>query len=155
MKYHPLHPHLMKGGSAGPWTTQKVNQLLNPLLPITPTLGEFAGELDSMFADLNREAMACQKLSTLRQGNSTVEDLIHQFEIHGPPSRLGNVGLVDWFESAIHPRLQESIYRLQPMLSTWAEWKSKASLLDNQWQQFQATQCRPLLQKIAPLHRPP
>ncbi len=48
----------MKGGLAGPWATQKVNQLLDPLLPITPTLAEFAGELDSMFADLNREAMA-------------------------------------------------------------------------------------------------
>ena len=49
----------MKGGSAGPWATQKVNQLLDPLLPATPTLDEFAEELDSMFADLNREAVAC------------------------------------------------------------------------------------------------
>ncbi len=55
----------MKGGLAGPWATQKVNQLLNPLLPIAPTLTEFAGELDSMFANPNREATACQKLSTL------------------------------------------------------------------------------------------
>src|SRR5260370_13061814 len=61
----------MKGGSAGPWATQKVNQLLNPLLPPTPTLDEFAEELDSMFTDLNRESMACQKLSTLLQGNGT------------------------------------------------------------------------------------
>ena len=100
----------MKGGLAGPWATQKVNQLLNPLLPATPALDEFAEELDSMFADPNREATARRKLSTLQQGNGTVEDLIHQFEIHSPPSRLGDVGLVDWFESAIHPCLWESIY---------------------------------------------
>src|SRR5260370_28995165 len=55
----------MKGGSAGPWATQKVNQLLHPLLPITPTLAEFAGELDTMFTDPNRTATACQKLYTL------------------------------------------------------------------------------------------
>ncbi len=72
-----------------------------------------------------------------------------------PLSRLGNVGLVDWFESAIHPCLHESIYQLQPMPSTWAEWKSKASLLDNQWQWFQAMQPCPLLQKMAPFHCPP
>src|SRR5260370_25255551 len=41
------------------------------------------------------------------------------------------------------------------MPSTWAEWKSKASLLDNQWQQFQAMQPCPLLQKTAPFHHPP
>src|SRR5260370_37090555 len=44
----------MKEGSAGPWATQKVNQLLDTLLPITPTLTEFTGELDSMFTDPNR-----------------------------------------------------------------------------------------------------
>src|SRR5258705_7513834 len=44
------------------------------------------------------------------------------------------------FEQAIHPRLQESIYRLEPMPTTWLEWKHKASLLDNQWRRFQDMQ---------------
>ena len=74
-----------------------------------------------MFANLNCEAMARRKLMTLQQGNGPVEDLIRQFEIHRPPSRLGDVGLVDHFEQAIHPRLCKSIYRLQPMPTTWFE----------------------------------
>src|SRR5258708_25511712 len=88
----------MKGGSAGPWATQKVNQMLNPLLPIMPTLAKFANKLDSMSTNPNREATAHRKLVTLKQGNGSIEDLIQQFEIFGPPSRLGDKGLEDQFK---------------------------------------------------------
>src|SRR5258708_13261625 len=50
------------------------------------------------------------------------------------------MGFVDHFEQVIHPRLHESIYCLEPMPSTWAEWKRKTSLLDNQWRRFRDTQ---------------
>src|SRR5260370_28506765 len=93
-----------------------------------------------MFTDPNCEATVRRKLVTLCQGNEPVEDLIHQFEIHGPPSKLGDVGLMDHFEQSIHPQLCKSIYCLQPMPTTWQEWKSKATLLDNQWHCFQVTQ---------------
>src|SRR5260221_5213579 len=65
---------------------------------------------------------------------------MRELEIHGPISGLGNVGLVDRFEQAIHSCLRESIYCLEPMPSTWAEWKHKTSLLDNQWRRFRDTQ---------------
>ena len=128
----------MKGGSAGPWATQKINAILFDAQETT-WVG-FVEELDEMFADPNRQATARRKLATLRQGDSSVEELIREFEIHGPLSGLGDVGLVDRFEQAIHPRLRESIYRLEPMPSTWVEWKRKTSLLDNQWRRFRDTQ---------------
>src|SRR5258707_1445891 len=128
----------MKGGSAGPWATQKINSILFDAQEVT--WAGFVEELNEMFADLNCQATARRKLATLRQGDSSVEELIQEFEIHGPISRLGNVGLVDCFEQVIHPRLHESIYHLEPMPSTWAEWKRKTSLLDNQWRRFQDTQ---------------
>src|SRR5260221_3943468 len=59
------------------------------------------------------------------------------------------MGLVDCFEQAIHPRLHESIYRLKPMPSTWAEWKHKTSLLDNQWRRFQDTQPKATSAKLS------
>src|SRR5260221_5934370 len=90
-----------------------------------------------MFADPNHQATARRKLATLHQGDSSVEELIREFEIHGPISRLGDVGLIDCFEQVIHPQLHESIYCLEPMPTTWAEWKCKASLLNNQWRHFQ------------------
>src|SRR5258705_12099073 len=93
----------------------------------------FISELDKMFADPNCQATAQRKLATLHQGDSSVEELIRKFEIHVPISGLGNVGLVDQFKQAIHPCLRESIYRLEPMPTTWAEWKCKTSLLNNQW----------------------
>src|SRR5258708_4091771 len=124
----------MKGGSAGPWATQKINSILFDAQEVM--WAGFIEELDKMFADPNCQATARRKLATLCQGDSSVEELIQEFEIHGPISRLGNVGLVDRLEQAIHPCLHESIYRLEPMPSTWAEWKCKTSLLDNQWGRF-------------------
>src|SRR5258705_508350 len=121
----------MKGGSAGPWATQKINSILFDAQEVM--WAGFVEELDEMFADPNHQATARRKLTTLHQGDSSVEELIPEFEIHGPISGLGDMGLVDCFEQAIHPRLRESIYRLEPMPSTWAEWKCKTSLLDNQW----------------------
>ena len=135
----------MKGGTAGPWATQKINALLDRDHPDHATYSiltfdEFvADEMNTVFADPNREASARRVLATVRQGDDPVEELIRKFEIHGATSQLGDVGLIDRFEQALHPRLRESIYQLRPMPSTWQEWKQEASLLDNQWRRFQAT----------------
>src|SRR5258707_2297573 len=93
-----------------------------------------------MFADPNCQATARRKLTTLHQGDSSVEELIREFKIHGPISRLGDVGLLDRFEQAIHPQLRESIYCLEPMPTTWLEWKCKGSLQDNQCRRLQDIQ---------------
>src|SRR6266436_6095750 len=132
----------MKGGTAGAWATQRTIALLTAGSPAL-TMDEFNTELDAMFQDPNREATARQKLAALRQGSNSVDRIIQEFEILGPASRLGDVGLVDRFEQAINSRLRESIYRLRPMPTTWAEWKREATLLDNQWRRFQATHPRP------------
>src|SRR6266436_234055 len=95
----------MKGGSAGPWAMQKINSILYPANPEELTWAGFISELDKMFADPNHQATAQRKLTTLHQGDSSVEELIREFEIHGPISGLGDIGLVDWFEQAIHPWL--------------------------------------------------
>src|SRR5258708_38329116 len=95
----------MKGGSAGPWATQKINSILYPANMEEVTWAEFILELDEMFADPNHQATAWRKLATLCQGDSSVEELIQEFKIHGPISELGDVGLVDHFEQAIPPQL--------------------------------------------------
>src|SRR5260221_6257980 len=93
----------MKGGTAGPLATQRINSILYPSEAEEGTCAWFVSELDEMFADPNHQATARRKLTTLHQGDSSVEELIREFEIHGPISRLGDVGLVDHFEQAIHP----------------------------------------------------
>src|SRR5258706_8895387 len=95
----------MKGGSAGPWAMQKINSILYPANPEEVTWAGFISELDEMFADPNHQATAQRKLTTLHQGDSSVEELIQKFEIHGSLSRFVDVGLVDHFEQAIHPWL--------------------------------------------------
>src|SRR5258708_6549612 len=145
----------MKGGSAGPWATQKINSILYPANTEEVTWAGFVSELDEMFVDPNHQATAWRKLATLHQGNSSVEELIQEFQIHRPISGLGNVGLVDHFKQAIHPHLQESIYQLEPMPTTWAEWKHKTSLLNNQWRQFQDTQPKAATTKPSLFCSPP
>src|SRR5258708_2241897 len=81
----------MKGGAAGMWAMHKIQQVLNPSeMPMT--MDEFEVEVNLMFVDPNQEVMAQQKLSTLQQGTNSVDKLIQQFEIHGPMSRLGDMG---------------------------------------------------------------
>src|SRR6266436_10427502 len=41
------------------------------------------------------------------------------------------------------------------MPTTWAEWKRKISLLDNQWRQFQDTQPKAATTKPSLFHSPP
>ena len=82
---------------------------------------------------------ARQKLSGLWQGTSSIDELIQQFEVHGPTSRLGDIRLVHHFKQVLNSHLRESIYRLRPMPRTWVEWKCEASILDNQWRRFNAS----------------
>src|SRR5260221_10932502 len=55
----------MKGGSAGPWATQKINSILYPANMEEVTWAGFVSELDEMFADPNHQATAQRKLATL------------------------------------------------------------------------------------------
>src|SRR5258707_14461489 len=66
----------MKGGSAGPWATQKINSILYPANTEEVTWAEFISELDKMFADPNHQATTWRRLATLHQGDSSVEELI-------------------------------------------------------------------------------
>src|SRR5258707_6629636 len=86
----------MKGRAARTWVMHKIQQVLNPSgMPMT--MDEFEAEVDLIFADLNQEATAWQKLSMLWQGTNSVDELIQQFEVHGPTSRLGDIRLVHHF----------------------------------------------------------
>src|SRR5260221_2652478 len=79
----------MKGGAARTWVMHKIQQVLNP--SGTPmTMDKFEAKVDLIFADPNREATAWQKLSMLWQGTNSVDELIQQFKVHGPTSRLRN-----------------------------------------------------------------
>src|SRR5258707_2555351 len=102
-------------------------------------MDEFEAEVNLMFTDPNREVTVRQRLSSLWQGANSVDELIQQFKIHGPTSRLGDVGLVHHFEQVLNCCLRENIYQLCLMPRTWAEWKCKASILNNQWRWFNTT----------------
>src|SRR5258708_4263449 len=115
----------MKGGAARTWMTHKIQQVLNPSgMPMT--MDKFEAKVDLVFADLNQEATAQQKLSTLQQGTNSIDELIQQFKVHRPTSRLGDVRLVHHFKQALNSHLRESIYRLHLMLRTWDCWMSSS-----------------------------
>jgi hypothetical protein len=96
--------------------------------------------MKAMFEDPNRTATACQKLSDLKQGGGSVEVIIQKFELYGPTSGLGDVGLIDKFKHMIVPCLCQAIYSSVPFPTTWEEWKRKVSLLDSQHKRFVYTQ---------------
>src|SRR5260370_42224859 len=49
----------MKGGSAGPWVTQKINRILDAASPAETMWVEFMIELNEMFVDPNHQEEAC------------------------------------------------------------------------------------------------
>ena len=49
----------MKGGSAGPWATQKINRILDAADPTETTWARFTIELNEMFLDPNCQKEAC------------------------------------------------------------------------------------------------
>src|SRR5258708_39266349 len=55
----------MKGGTAGPWATQKINSILYLADAEEVTWAGFVLELNEMFADPNCQATAQRKLATL------------------------------------------------------------------------------------------
>src|SRR5260221_412869 len=66
----------MKGGTAGPWATQKINSILYPADAEEAMWAGFVLELNEMFVDPKHQATARRKLATLHQGDSLVEELI-------------------------------------------------------------------------------
>src|SRR5260370_24357204 len=66
----------MKGGSTGPWATQKINRILDTANSASTMWAEFMIELDEMFVDPNCQATTRRNLATLCQGDSSVEELI-------------------------------------------------------------------------------
>src|SRR5260370_27278273 len=66
----------IKGGTTGPWATQRINSILYLSKAEEVTWAGFVSELDEMFVDPNCQATARRKLTTLHQGDSSVEELI-------------------------------------------------------------------------------
>src|SRR5258708_16853851 len=58
----------MKGGTAGPWATQRINSILYPSEAEEVTWARFVLELNEMFAAPSCQATARRKLATLCQG---------------------------------------------------------------------------------------
>ncbi len=79
------------------------------------------------------------KLGSHSMAETCINELIQQFEVHRPTLGVGDVGLVNCFKQALNPCLHENNYQPPPMPRTWAEWKHKASILDNQWRWFNVT----------------
>ncbi len=99
----------MKGRAAGTWVTHKIQQVLSPS-EMLMMMDKFEAEVDLMFMDLNQEATVQQKLFSLWQGTNSINELIQEFKIHGPASRLGDVRLVHHFEQVLNSHLRENIY---------------------------------------------
>src|SRR5258708_4699901 len=85
----------MKGGTAGPWATQRINSILYLSKAEEVTWAGFVSELNEMFVDPNHQATARRKLATLHHGDISVDALIREVQIHAPISRLGDIGLID------------------------------------------------------------
>jgi hypothetical protein len=125
----------MRGGTAGPWSQQKVKQLSQD----SQTWESFLEEIRKVFGDSNPAATARHKVDQLRQGSMTAEELVVKFNSLKADTGFNDAALVDKFERTLNSGLVDTIYKLPLMPTTLKDWQDWAIKLDRQWRQREAT----------------
>ena len=76
---------------------------VQPLTNRDHSLGELLKCTYYVWPQMNRDC-------SLDSNTNSIDELIQQFEIHGPTSRLGDIRLVHHFEQVLNSHLRENIY---------------------------------------------
>lgn len=128
----------MKGGTAGPWSKQKVMEY-SKAEKVTATWNEFMMDFQQTFGDPNPASTARHKMSQLRQGNHTADEYVASFKEWKDDTGYNDAALVEKFEQGLNSVLVDKIYTLPQMPATLEEWISWAIKLDRQWRQRETT----------------
>jgi Retrotransposon gag protein/Zinc knuckle len=146
----------MKGGTAGPWADQKIQQYTNR--EEMPCWEEFIGEFNSVFGDPDPAGTARYKMDKLSQGSMLADDYIAKFRELQHDTGYNDAALVEHFKKGLNTALVDKVFTLQEMPTTLKGWEQWASKFDRQWRQRQAekkTLTGPPNQKVTtPTHSP-
>lgn len=104
-----------------------------------PTITNFVNELKDAFKmeDLTQTAM--NKLSLLKQGNKTAEELVTEFRFLAGQAQLeakshsDNMHMIRAFQAALNPQLARRILFGDPVPKTIGEWYTRAIQLDTNY----------------------
>jgi Retrotransposon gag protein len=124
----------MKGGTAGPWAKQKVQEFIKND-GISQTYVDFLKELRETFGDPDPASTARHKLNLLKQGSQSVDEYVAKFREYKDDTGYNDAALVEHFEKGLNSALVDKIYALPEMPSTLKDWISWSTKLDRQWRQ--------------------
>ena len=128
---------LMNGGTAGPWASDFITQVLaQPATNPTPygTWEQFKTEIRESFEDVDDAASARVALKNLAQGKRSVEEYIIEFK--NVISRCGITQfaiIADFFYAGLNRPLREKMFALATMPETAKNMYTTAARLEQQW----------------------
>jgi Ty3 transposon capsid-like protein len=106
-----------------------------------PTLIAFVGELENYFRPANTRQDAAHKLSILRQGKMTAEEVITEFRLltsqagYSAETPSDHMHLIEKLRRTLNPTLAKKIMLDYNPPTTILGWVDRAILLDNQYRQ--------------------
>lgn len=127
----------MKGGTAGPWAEQKVQQYLSSET-VSETWLEFLEEFKAVFSDPDPAGTARNKMERLHQGTLTCDEYVSKFRELKVDTGYNDAALVEKFKKGLNQTLVDKIYGLQEMPDDLKGWETWATKFDRQWRQREA-----------------
>ena len=127
----------MKGGNAGPWADQKVQELSGDTPPFTDW-SSFKESFEEVFGDPDPASSARFRMDQLKQGALSAEDFVAKFRELAPKTGYNDAAHIEKFEKGLNSALVDKIYALADMPKTLSEWMSWSIKLDRQWRQREA-----------------
>jgi Ty3 transposon capsid-like protein len=106
-----------------------------------PTFREFVGELEGYFRPANTRQDAAHKLSLLRQGKMTAEEVITEFRLltsqagYAAETPSDHMHLIEKLRKTLNPALAKKIMLDYQPPTTIMGWVERAILLDTQYRQ--------------------
>ena len=106
---------------------------------VFPTFKKFTDELVQTFQPANRTEEAMNKLTTLRQGTKTAEEIVMEFRLLIGQANLeskshsDHMHLIRLFRDVLNPRLTRRILFSETVPKTIQEWMRKAIQFDTNY----------------------
>ena len=122
----------MRGGRAEQWANAFIDEAITT--NSWGTWDQFRSRLERSFRDANEALSAQHRLQTTKQGSRPVEDYFIAFDadvrLAGYDEKTHAGVLISYLEQNLAPPLVDRIYTINPLPTTYQEWKRKAISLD-------------------------
>lgn len=140
----------MKGGVAGSWSSEYINQIVTatPSQLATFTWTKFQTDFLASFKELDQAGNARAKMTALFQGRWTADEYVTKFQELTPLTKYDDVAHIEFFRKGLSQRILDQLSSMSEMPDTLNKWYNMATRFDLQNREREAEKAR-LNQKLS------